>query len=482
MAKEGIPKQGRVTPQGAVFPAGVVMQTMDNLQLDFRTSLIPEEMWTLPGELGEVDQILDDPAVLAPLASVLSPTKGRPSLAVAQMLRLFYLKERYQMSDRVLIEEVADSFHWRRFCRFGVGETLPHPTSLTVWRHRLGERGVQAVNEAVVARLRQEKVVRGKKFRMDSTVVEANIHYPTDANLLSDGMRVITRVARKIHGILRDKVERVGDRSRAVQRRLLAITKHLQRRTGEAYGEVRAITESLARLAETGMAEVRRVVEATRKVAVTLAPSTASRVQRQVIALERTMEHLERVVEQSRQVTAGDRHLPERIVSLADPDARPIVKGKLGQKVQFGYKVQIAEAEGGFVTDYTVEKGNPPDVAALVPALNRHRRRFGGYPLVVTTDRGYDSRVNREFCEERLVRTVAIPKRGKITAARRAEEQRAAFRQAQGWRAGGEATVSRLKRKYGLRRSRYWGRDRVAAGVGLGIFTHNVRRWALART
>ncbi|MCY0878872.1 MAG: transposase, partial [Firmicutes bacterium] len=183
------------------------------------------------------------------------------------------------------------------------------------------------------------------------------------------------------------------------------------------------------------------------------------------------------VIDQSRRATAGER-IPERVVSLVDLDARPIKKGKLGKPIQFGYTIQIVEAEHGFVTDDTVERGHPPDTEALLSALDRHRTQCGRDPTLVATDRGYWSAANDRACRERGIRTVAIPKRGPKSAPRLAEERRPAFRRAQRWRAGGEATISRLKRQYGLRRSRYRGYAAVAMGVGLGIFAHNVRRWA----
>ena len=136
------------------------------------------------------------------------------------------------------------------------------------------------------------------------------------------------------------------------------------------------------------------------------------------------------------------------------------------------------EAEGGFVTGYTVEQGNPADVEAWIPALDQHRQQFGRDPALVATDRGYDSAANQQACRERPIRTVAIPQRGKKSAVRQRAEHRPAFRRAQRWRAGGEGPISRWKRKYGLRRSRYRGHDRVTAGVGLGVFAHNLHRYS----
>ncbi|AUW92649.1 hypothetical protein BXT84_00675 [Sulfobacillus thermotolerans] len=449
------------------------MQREDQVQLDFLTAAMPPDVWTLPAELASVDRLLGDPRILAPLLSKLDPVRGRPSVPAAQVLRLFYLKERYQLSDRDLIQEVSDSFHWRRFCHFGVADRLLHPTTLTYWRRRLGSEGVAAINRAVTARLQAEKIIRGRRLRMDSTVIEADIHHPTDSGLIADGIRRVTRVARQLGATLEGASVPIRDRARAIKHRILAIGKVLRRRTGEAVAEVRRITEELARIGEAQGRAIAQLVDSAKQQITVLDPSRA----RRVAQVEQALQDLQTVIRQSRAATDGER-IAERVVSLADPDARPIKKGKLGQPVQLGYKVQIIEAEDGFVTGYTVSMGNPPDTDALGPALDQHRAHFGRDPDIVATDRGYDSAANQRDCGHRGIKTIAIPKRGKKSATRLAEERRPAFRRAQRWRAGGEGTISRLKRKYGLRRSRYREYEAVSTGIGLGIFTHNVRRWA----
>ena len=222
------------------------MYTWDHHQLDFWTAALPDELWRLPEELAWVDRFLDDPAMLAPWAAALAPTRGRPSLPVAPVLRLFYWQHRYQLSDRVLVQEVADSFHGRQFCPFGVTDPVPHSPSWTQWRRRLGPEGIAAVNAAIIARLQTAKGVRGRRFRIDSTVTEADIHHPTDAGLLADGIRRLTRVARQVQAVLPATGPRIRDRARAVKRRSLAIGKLLRRRTGDAVTQVRQITEELA--------------------------------------------------------------------------------------------------------------------------------------------------------------------------------------------------------------------------------------------
>lgn len=384
------------------------MITTDVAQLDLWSAILPAAVWDLPEELKRVDRLLDDRAVLTPLAEVLDPDQGRPSLPLTQVLRLFYLKERYQLSDAALLQEVSDSIHWRRFCRLGLADPVPHPTSLTKWRHRLGPETLAQVNAAVIDGLRDHKISRGRRQRIDSSVVEADIHYPTDSQLIADGIRSVTRVSKKIRDLLGDGVEQLADRSRSVKRRILLIAKHLRPRTGQAVDTVREVTREIAQIAKVQMRAAQRVRQQVPKALAEASDRVSVKARRLATQLQSTTELLGRVVAQHQAVLRGERHIPDRVVSLADPDARPIVRGKLGKPVQFGYKVQIIEAEGGFVTDYTVEQGNPPDADALLPAVRRHKLRFGRVPGILATDRGYDSAANQTGCRSSLYRGTAV--------------------------------------------------------------------------
>jgi len=417
--------------------------------------------------------------LLEPLAGCLNLKHGRPSLPVAQVLRLFYLKEQYRLSDEVLIREVSDSIHWRRFCHFGLTDEMPDPSALSKWRHRLGADGIRKVNRAITLKLHEEKVVRGRKIRIDSTVIDADIHYPTDSGLIADGVKRLTRLGKQVQSAVKGTVTAVHDRSRSVKKRLLGIGKLLRRRSGDAVQEVRKVTEELARIGERQMRTVAHLSEEARQKLARLRGKAVRRKAEGLLHKVSEMQRLlEAVIDQSRKVTAGEIHIKERVVSLSDPDARPIKKGKLGQTVQFGYKIELVEGEKGFVTDCVTEHGNPRDTDALVPALDRHRSTFGSYPDIVATDRGFSSYSNEEECRARGVRVIAIPRCGRRSKARVMEEHSPSFRRASRWRAGIEARISVLKRMYGMRRSRYRCHDRVAMGVGLSIFAHNTCRWA----
>jgi IS5 family transposase len=163
-----------------------------------------------------------------------------------------------------------------------------------------------------------------------------------------------------------------------------------------------------------------------------------------------------------------------RVVSLHDPDARPIAKGRINRPVEFGYKAQVVDNEDGIVLDYTVEEGNPPDAPELVPAVKRITERAGRVPAAVTTDRGYgEARVEAEL-RDIGVKTVAIPRKGQPGLARRATEHSRRFRSLIKWRTGCEGRISHLKHRYGWARSGVAGRDRTAAWCGHGVFAHNL--------
>ncbi|POB09667.1 transposase [Sulfobacillus sp. hq2] len=266
---------------------------------------------------------------------------------------------------------------------------------------------------------------------MDSTVTDADIHHPTDPGLLADAIRRVTRRARQLHAAIQKAPIAIRDRARSVKRRILEIGKVLKRRTGEALTEVRRITEEVAKIGLSQGRAVAQLLDAAKKQIAMEDQVAAHRIARVTDALQ----DLKTVIRQSRAATAGER-IPDRMVSVADHDARPIKKGQRGQPVPLGYKVQITEAENGFVTDYSVHTGNPPDAEALGPALDRHRAQFGRDPDIVATDRGDDSARNQQEGRDRDMGTIAIPKRGKKSEARLLEGRTPAFRRAQRWRRG----------------------------------------------
>jgi transposase, IS5 family len=184
--------------------------------------LLPEEAKRLPAELAQVDAYLDDERFIAPWRALFSARLGRPSVPVDTLLRLLYLKHRYGLGYESLCREVSDSIGWRRFCRIGLDRPVPHPTTLVKLVGRAGPEVIEQLNTALVAKLVQGKLLRARKLRVDTTVVEADIDDPTDADLLEHAVRKLGGLVRRIKGRGAASRTRFRDRGRAAGRRMQA--------------------------------------------------------------------------------------------------------------------------------------------------------------------------------------------------------------------------------------------------------------------
>jgi transposase, IS5 family len=443
-------------------------------------SLLPPELLRLPEELARVDALLDDPAFFAPFAPYFHPVLGRPSTPVECYLRLMFLKFRYRLGYESLCAEVSDSISWRRFCRIGLDGTVPHPTTLMKLTTRCGEVTVAGLNEALLARAAGHKLLRTARVRADTTVIAANVAYPTDAGLLARAVGKLVRAARRVQAAGGAAGTVMTDRRRAAGRRAreMAATMRARAQLGrdEASRAIGRVTGDLADLAESTAAQAAAVLRNGRRaVRRALSGRVRGRLRRALAELAVTIERTATVVAQARSRLAGQ--MPDgatRLVSLHDPDARPIRKGRIDRPVEFGYKAQVIDNDDGVILDYGVEAGNPPDAPQLAPAISRIARRAGRAPRSVTADRGYGEPATERELHALGVRTVAIPRRAKPSAARRAVEHARGFRTLVKWRTGCEGRISYLKRGYGWDRTRLDGRQGATIWCGHGVFTHNL--------
>jgi IS5 family transposase len=192
-------------------------------------SLLPAEVLRLPAELARVDALLDDPAFFAPFAPYFHPVLGRPSTPAECYLRLMFLKFRYRMGYESLCAEVSDSISWRRFCRIPLDGKVPHPTTLMKLTTRCGETAVAGLNEAL-AKAAGAKLLRAARVRTDTTVIPANVAYPTDSGLLARAVGKLVRTARRVQAAGGATGTRVTDRRRAAARRVREISARLRTR------------------------------------------------------------------------------------------------------------------------------------------------------------------------------------------------------------------------------------------------------------
>jgi transposase, IS5 family len=436
--------------------------------------LLPEQAKRLPAELAQVDAYLDDERFIVPWRALFDRRLGRPSVPVDTLLRLLYLKHRYQLGYESLCREVSDSIGWRRFCRIGLDRPVPHPTTLVKLVRRAGPQTVEQLNAALLDKLAADKLLRGRKLRVDTTVVEADIDYPTDADLLEQAVRKAGGLVRRIKARGAASRTRFRDRGRAAGRRLKQLARTLRRRTGVAMAEVDRLTGEVARLARQTVRQAEVVARNARR---TLARRPADgRLGRLVGELEATIGLSGRLLAQTDQRLAGNRVIADRLVSLADPDARPIRKGKPRAPTEFGYTLLVAEDERGFIADHQLQQGNPPDAPQLVPAVERVAKVTGRVAAMVVGDRGFGTAANDRALAERGVGRIGLQRNGTPGQARLEHERTRRFRRLRNWRVGIEARISHLKRSFGLRRTRLRRLGGARIWVGLGIFAYNLQR------
>jgi len=416
----------------------------------------------------------------APFVPFFHPVLGRPSTPVECYLRLMFLKFRHRLGYESLCAEVSDSISWRRFCRIALDGKVPHPTTLMKLTTRCGEDAVAGLNEALWAKAAGAKLLRTARVRADTTVISANVAYPTDSGLLARAVGKLVRTARRVQAAGGAAGTVMTDRRRAAARRMRQVASTLHTRGKLAREEstrvIGRVTGELADLAEAAAVQAAAVLRNGRRaVPRALSGRVRGRLRRALAELATAIERATAIVAQARTRLAGQTPAgASRLVSLHDPDARPIRKGRIDRPVEFGYKAQVTDNDDGIVLDYSVEYGAAPDGPQLAPAIERISRRVGRVPGAVTADRGYGRLAFERDLHNLGVPTVAIPRQGKISAARHKIEHSRSFHRLVKWRTGCEARISYLKRGYGWDRTRLDRRQGAAIWCGHGVFAHNL--------
>jgi IS5 family transposase len=340
---------------------------------------------------------------------------------------------------------------------------------------RCGQVAVDGLNEALLAKAVEARVLKTNRVRADTTVVEANVAYPSDSSLLAKGVAKMAATAKKLRAMGFATRTRLADKTRTVRSRARSINANLRRRNDDKIAEVKRINAELADIAVRVARQADAVVRNARRKLRLLGAGASGRARAAVDVLERNAQRTRRIAAQTRERLAGT--TPDgatRVVSLHDADARPIVKGRLGKPVEFGYKAQLVDNEDGVILDHNVEQGNPPDAPMLQPAIQRIKRRTGRAPRAVTADRGYGEQGVEDDLRDAGVRYVVLPTKGRPNPARRQVENRRAFRKMVRWRTGAEGRISCAKRDFGLSRTRIDGLAGARTWCGHGIFAHNL--------
>jgi IS5 family transposase len=395
---------------------------------------------------------------------------GTPAEVVLRMLALKHLKD-WSYDD--LEREVTGSLVYRRFCRIDAGKVPDAKTMV-----RLGQvvdgSTLRELLQRLVAMATAAGVTRGRKMRVDTTVVEAPIHHPTDSGLCEDTVRVLSRNVRRLVDAGVELGFKFRNVRRSVARRMREIAQGLRRRGDRAKRAIKRPYRRLLRITGRIVRQAERAAARAREQSRRLRGKSRVRVEHLVQKIESMVPRARQVVRQTRaRVLGSQTRTPGKIVSIFEPWAQIIRKGKLHRPTEFGVVVKVQEAEGGIVTDIGVDEARS-DSGLLVPSVEAHRTVFGRVPALVATDRGFFSIRGERRLVELGVRRPVTPRSGHKTRQRIAHERQRWFQRGRAWRAGGEARISRLKNTFGMRRSRYRGRPGIDRTIGWAAIANNL--------
>lgn len=394
-----------------------------------------------------------------------SATKGRAQTPAEMVLRLLLLKHVRNWSFDTLEREVRMNLCYRDFTRIGMGK-VPDAKTLARIAQALGGEVIAELHRRLVEIAQEEGVIQGRQLRVDTTVVETNIHYPTDSSLLGDGARVLTRTMKKIETQAGKLKRKVRNRTRSISKRVIAIATASRHKGPEGEAKRTKQYKELLRYSRQILNDAKRVIAEVEEM-----PAKKKQ------GLRGMCEHLSVMASRVRQVVRqakvrildGVTDLPGKIVSLFEPHSEIIRKGKASKPTEFGKTIQVQETENQIITHYDVFDQRPSDRDLLLGAVEAHERVLGRLPRLATADAGYYSRAQEQAVEEKGVKWVAVPNRNTKSAERKKKEHSRWFKKAQAWRTGCEGRISVLKRRHGLNRCRYRGVEGMKRWVGLGV-------------
>jgi IS5 family transposase len=454
------------------------------LQDRYETDKFFESIYKLTNEmdpeLAEIDRLLDDEELYQLIRNDLAKrfpkteVTGRNSTPVEVILRMFAVKRLYQLSYEQTEYQVRDSLVLRQFCRVYL-QDVPDDTTLIRWSGLIQAETLEQFNQRVTELAVQLKVTRGRKLRTDGTVVETNIHPPSDSSLLADSVRVLGRTLRRAKQVLGEQAalgqEIFRNRIRSVRRLARQVGEAMRRGGEHAKNEGKTAYRKLIRAAEATIQQAQQVLPLLQKQAADQAKKLAQTLQTFIPRAQQVVAQTVQRVLQGEKVPAA-----EKIVSIFEPHTDIIQRNKARKPTEFGHKVWLDEVDGGIVTRWDVLSGNPNDDRQWLPSLDHHIERFGKAPQQASGDRGVHSPKNERQAQERGVQRVILPQPGRKSAARQQHEKQPWFVRGRKWHVGVEGRISVLKRCSELDRCRDHGEDGFDKWVGWGVITANLRK------
>jgi transposase, IS5 family len=432
-------------------------------------------------KLLELDRRLDDSRLVLAVSNDLMHSappaagNGRPATPVVVTLRCAVARALMGWSYDTAHKEIDGSLKWRWFCRLFTHD-VPNHSTLRDREALIRTTSLQQLHRRVVQIAQVQGVTQGTKLRTDGTVIETNIHYPTDSQLLSDSVRVLGRLLAQARTLLEPQTpaEKKTFRNRSRCARHLA--RQILQRTRRQKGQKQTAT-----VAQRPYRQLIKVVTQTLTQGEQVIPSLQRHKGRQAQQLVETFHHylplVRQVIDQTTRRVLEKKQVPagQKIVSLFEAHTAIIQRGKRPpHETEFGRKLWYSEVDGGIISEYRILPGNPPDTQQWVPSLKQHKKLFGHPPEVATADRGVYSPENERVARAMGVKQVALPQPGARTKRRQRYEKQKWFKAALRFRNGIEGRISGLKRARRLDRCLNRGEAGLERWVSWRILTNNL--------
>ena len=428
--------------------------------MSFGDGFIDASLYELDEELTKADELLSNAQLLKPFEEAFDPSLGRPGTPVGIYLRMMYLKFRWGLSYEEVEREVRERLPWRYFCRLSLMDPVPDATTLIKLNQRFGEERISGLNQHLVKQLVRSRSIKPRRIRIDSTTLEAHISYPNDVGVIHQAVKTLTRTAAALG-------KKITSHVRATKRAVFSWSQSAKANPKERKAKGRKILKKVAKLAKDTVEQSRQAFQSLRGSATDQSVKLQQRFGEQIKLAQS-------LLGQTEQKLQGIRSIPERIVSFHDCEARPIRKGKLNKAVEFGRTLQLVQDSSGVVLHYEVHRGNPSDRTELLSVVRRAKSSVGIKPKELAADRGYYSAENLVQLSKAGIEKVGIPKVGRLSTKEKTHQRTRWFRQLQRFRCGIEASISMLKRKFGLGRVLARGSIGTAIWTGWAIFAYNL--------
>lgn len=385
---------------------------------------------------------------------------GRLGLSAEQVLRVAIIKQMNGFSYELLAFHLADSRTYMRFCGFTHPLEVPGKSALADTIKRITAETWESINGCVLAYAEAAGIEDGRTVRIDPTVVESNIHHPTDNALLFDGVRTLARILRRAR-----KSFDVGfhDRTKRAKRRHMEIMNaRRQARRIKPYKDLLKVTRETLRYAEAVVVQLRRE----QGPLAGRAERFASELEHYIVLVHQVVSQTERRVLHGESVPADD-----KLVSIFEPHTDIIRKD--GRDTYYGHKVTLTGGKSGLILDWVVEDGNPADSTLFTRMLDRQNKRYGRYPKQAAADGALASKANLDAAKKCGLDDVVFAKRRNLQVEDMASSTWV-YRQLRNFRAGIEGMISFLKRVFGLGRCLWKGAESFASYVGASVVSANL--------